>query len=310
MHKSDWDGIIIPQSIASSPKDKIFATLWYMKREGYAESYIHAVGKRLRHLARYVSLDNPEMVKDYIASKQCSPAFKETLVEAYDLYVKANNMHWNKPYYKRYDKLPKIPNEEKINLIIASCSKKYALAFSIIRDLGLRPVELTWLKVKDVDLDSGIVTITSAKHCHGRTLKLKQSTLLMLKNYIANKDLGLNDKLFPIKSSSLSETWRRVRNKVSDKLKDPSLKTIRVYDIRHWKASIEYHKTKDLLYVKSLLGHRDLRTTLRYTHLLDPKDDEFTSAVARTVDEARKLIEQGFEYVCDIEGVKLFRKRK
>jgi integrase len=281
-----------------------------MKREGYAESYIHAVGKRLRHLARYVSLDNPEMVKDYIASKQCSPAFKETLVEAYDLYVKANNMHWNKPYYKRYDKLPKIPNEEKINLIIANCSQKYALAFSMIKDLGLRPIELTWLRVKDIDLENGIVNITSAKHCNARALKLKQSTLLMLKTYIAEKNLSLNDRLFPIKSSSLSEKWRNVRNKVSEKLKDPSLKTIRVYDLRHWKASIEYHRTKDLLYVKSLLGHRDLRATLRYTHLLESKDDEYVSAIARTVEEARKLIESGFEYVCEIDGVKLFRKRK
>jgi integrase len=191
MHKSDWDGVIIPQNIASSPNNKIFATLWYMKREGYAESYINAVSKRLRHLAKYVSLDNPEMVKDYIASKQCSPAFKETLVEAYDLYVKANGMHWSKPYYKRYDKLPKIPTEEKINLIIANCSKKYALAFSMIKDLGLRPIELTWLKVKDVDLENGIVNITSAKHCNARALKLKQSTLLMLKTYIAEKKLEL-----------------------------------------------------------------------------------------------------------------------
>jgi hypothetical protein len=73
---------------------------------------------------------------------------------------------------------------------------------------------------------------------------------------------------------------------------------------------MEYHRTKDLLYVKSLLGHRDLRATLRYTHLLDSKDEEYISAVARTLDEARKLIEQGFEYVCEIDGVKLFRKRK
>jgi hypothetical protein len=82
LHLSDWDGFVIPKNIASSPNNKIFATLWYMKREAYAESYINAVGKRLRHLAKYTSLDNPEMVKDYIASKQCSPAFKETLVRS------------------------------------------------------------------------------------------------------------------------------------------------------------------------------------------------------------------------------------
>jgi integrase len=281
-----------------------------MKREGYAESYIEAVGKRLKHLAKHSNIDNPETVKDFIALKQCSTAFKETLVEAYDLYIKANNMKWNKPYYKRYDKLPKIPSEEKLNMIIANCSKKYALAFSMIKDLGLRPVELTWLKVRDVDLENGIVNITSAKHCNGRTLKIRQSTLLMLRNYINSRNIGLNDKLFPVDSSSLSETWRRIRNKVSEKLRDVTLRTIRLYDLRHWKATVEYHKTKDLLYVKTLLGHKDLRTTLRYTQLLDSKDDEYVSAVARNIEEARRLIESGFEYVCDIESVKLFRKRK
>jgi integrase len=281
-----------------------------MKREGYSESYIKATGKRLRQIAKHCSLDNPEMVKDYIASKNCSPAFKETLVGAYDLYVKANGLKWSKPFYKRYDRLPRIPSEEKINLVIANCSKKYALAFSMIRDLGLRPVELTWLRVKDIDLESGIVTITSAKHCSGRTLRLRQTTLLMLRNYIVTKDLNLNDRLFPINSSSLSETWRRVRNRTAEKLSDLSLKTIRLYDLRHWKATTEYHKTKDLLYVKTLLGHRDLRATLRYTQLLGTKEDEYHSAIARTVEEARKLIEEGYEYVCDVDGVKLFRKRK
>jgi len=38
--------------------------------------------------------------------------------------------------------------------------------------------------------------------------------------------------------------------------------------------------------------------------------DEYSSAVAKTLDEARKLVEAGFEYVTDIEGVSLFRKRR
>jgi hypothetical protein len=59
-----------------------------------------------------------------------------------------------------------------------------------------------------------------------------------------------------------------------------------------------------------LLGHKDLRTTLRYTQLVNFPNDEYVSAVARNVDEARKLIECGFEYICDVDGVKLFRKRK
>jgi hypothetical protein len=71
-----------------------------------------------------------------------------------------------------------------------------------------------------------------------------------------------------------------------------------------------YYKTKDILYVKQQMGHSKIETTLIYTQLVNFKEDEYHSAIAKTVQEAQKLIESGFEYVCEIDGVKLFRKRK
>jgi integrase/recombinase XerD len=281
-----------------------------MKKEAYAESTINAVRKRLLYLAKNCLLDQPEVVKGFVAEKECSNAFKETLVEAYNLYCRANDIVWNKPFYDRYDKLPKIPSEEKLNMIIARSSKKFALILSMMKDLGTRPIELTWLKVKDIDLEKGIVTITSAKHCVGRTLKLKAQTLVMLNAYVLLKKIGQNDRLFPVDSGSISEGYRRFRNKLADNLGDMSLKSIRLYDFRHFKATMEYHRTKDLLHVKRLLGHKDLRTTLRYTQLIEIEGDEYHSATAKTIQEAQKLIEQGFEYVVEIDGFKLFRKRK
>jgi len=73
---------------------------------------------------------------------------------------------------------------------------------------------------------------------------------------------------------------------------------------------MEYHKTKDILYVMRLLGHKNIKNTLIYTQLMEFKDDEFVCKVAKTVEEASQLIEIGFEYVCEFENPKLFRKRK
>jgi len=39
-------------------------------------------------------------------------------------------------------------------------------------------------------------------------------------------------------------------------------------------------------------------------------DDEFICKAARTVEEAKMLVEAGFKYVCDFGGVKLFRKQR
>jgi hypothetical protein len=73
---------------------------------------------------------------------------------------------------------------------------------------------------------------------------------------------------------------------------------------------VEYHKTKDILHVKQLLGHRSINNTLIYTQPVSFEEDEFTARVAHSEKEACKLVEAGFEYVCDFNGNKIFRKHK
>ena len=74
---------------------------------------------------------------------------------------------------------------------------------------------------------------------------------------------------------------------------------------------MKYHKTKDILHVTEVLGHRNIKNTHLYTQLVKVKDeDEYICRIAKTVEQAAQLIEAGFDYVCEIDGVKLFRKRK
>lgn len=49
---------------------------------------------------------------------------------------------------------------------------------------------------------------------------------------------------------------------------------------------MEYAKTKDILYVMKMLGHRDIKTTLMYTQLVSFESDEFHSATSKTIEEA------------------------
>jgi hypothetical protein len=59
-----------------------------------------------------------------------------------------------------------------------------------------------------------------------------------------------------------------------------------------------------------LLGHRSIQNTLKYAQLIEFKDEECTAKVAASEKEACALIEAGFEFVCDYNGNKIFRKRK
>ena len=75
-----------------------------------------------------------------------------------------------------------------------------------------------------------------------------------------------------------------------------------------------YHQTKDILYVMQFLGHKNIKNTLKYVQLEEAlfkeQKEEFVCKVAKTIEEAKELIELGFEYVCEIQDAKLFRKRK
>jgi hypothetical protein len=59
-----------------------------------------------------------------------------------------------------------------------------------------------------------------------------------------------------------------------------------------------------------LLGHKNIKNTLIYTQLIEFEEDEFVCKVAKTVKEAGGLIENGFDFICEFDGARLFRKRK
>ena len=77
---------------------------------------------------------------------------------------------------------------------------------------------------------------------------------------------------------------------------------------------MKYHKTKDPWHVKRILGHKTLSSTEVYINveqaIFQIANDEYHVKVAHDLKEACQLLETGFEYVTDMEGAKLFRKRK
>ena len=80
---------------------------------------------------------------------------------------------------------------------------------------------------------------------------------------------------------------------------------------------MEYHYTKDILYVKQFLGHVTLDNTLLYIQLdkqlfSSIPEDNFITRIADNAEAACKLIEVGFDYVTGEynDGGKIFRKRK
>jgi len=106
----------------------------------------------------------------------------------------------------------------------------------------------------------------------------------------------------------------RQRHRVAAKLQNPRIEKITYHTLRHWKATMLYHKTKDILYVMRFLGHKSIKNILIYIDLetaCHPNGgDDCTTKVAKTEAEICSLIEAGFEYVLQKDDLAYFRKLK
>jgi integrase len=280
-----------------------------LHQRGYAESTLEGISKKLRQIAKNADIMNPEKVLEFISTRQ-SPTTKNLFVQAYDHFARYYNIKWQKPKYRKSEAPIKVPLEENLNYVIETAkSLKRNVAYDILKGTGIRPIELHNLTLENIDLEQGLIHIRSAKHGNPRTLKLKSETLANLRVLIATTKPELKDKIFA-SPHVLARHWREERLKAYGETGNPELLKIRLYDLRHFYATKLYYNTRDILRVKTDLGHRNIQNTLKYTHVVNFKDDEYHSATARTLDEACKLIEAGFEYVTEMDGAKIFRKRK
>jgi integrase len=144
-------------------------------------------------------------------------------------------------------------------------------------------------------------------------LKLPDSTLAMLKEYLTKYNFEQTDVLFP-PTKKQCHIWVLRRNQLAKKLNQPELTKYRLYDLRHYYATMLYAKTKDILLVKQQLGHKRIEHTLIYTHLINFKTDKYITRTVQlgtptTLQEICTLAESGFNKFTEIDGYQIFRKQ-
>lgn len=218
------------------------------------------------------------------------------------------------PSFRIEDKLPFIPLESEIDCIISSVRLKMSVFLRVLKDCAVRPIEAWRLKWIDIDTGNRCLTITPAKYSNARKLKITEQTLnLLLALSKKNQYIFSINGKFETELDHFTRNYEKQRTRISAKLANPRLRLISFRTFRHWKATTLYRQTKDILYVMQFLGHRSIRNTLRYitlSNVISNNEDEYVCKIAKTVEESKALIESGFEYVTELDSVKLFRKRK
>ena len=296
-------------------KGKIVEFLWNAEKQGLAYETIRGYRSCLKALMdRGASLLDPESVKEVLAKeKRWSPNRRRNVINAYTKFLRFLGLSWEKPKCHVPKKLPAfIPMEQEIDALIAGSNRRLAAFLQILKETAMRAGEAFRLKWTDIDFERRLIILNEPeKGSNPRVWKVSQKLMQML-NALPRK----GERIFPNKTlASLKDTFSRTKKRLALKLQNPRLLRIGFHTIRHWKATMEYHRIKDILYVKNLLGHKNIENTEIYINLEraifgDGAEGEFHVKVASKPEEIKALLEVGFEYVCEKDGLLFFRKRK
>ena len=131
--------------------------------------------------------------------------------------------------------------------------------------MGLRVSEVVNIKITDIDSENMQVFIEKAKGKKDRYANLPQTILLELRNYY--KQYKPEKYLFEGQYGG-TYSVRSVQKVFKDALKKAKInKDIGIHGLRHSFATHLLDNGTDVKFIQELLGHNDIKTTLRYLHV-------------------------------------------
>jgi integrase len=295
--------------------------LTHLEGKGRKPATLEAIQKGLKALAIRSDLKNPLQVELAIARYQKQngrPAtnnYKSKLCDCYQHYCKLYKIEWEKPTYTPEPTSIQPPTQEKCSMLIASAKGDLSLKIDLSTQTGLRPCEIQGefgLEAKDIHPDQNTITARIHKGCDARPpLPIKPELTAKLQAYITRKNLKPQDRLFTGTSRRYGEAFRRFRNKLAKKLNDPTIKTIRLYDLRHAYCTKQLKRTQNTETVRQIMGHKHLNTTQKYLHLLGFGNTDWIVEGTNDQERAKQLLKEDFQYqLTTPDGTMLFKKAK
>jgi integrase/recombinase XerD len=214
-------------------------------------------------------------IKDYLqychSTLKLSEATLHSRMNALKFYfeqvLKKEKFFWEIPRPKKPLQLPKVISKEQVaQLINAIENTKHKTIIMLAYACGLRVSEVVSLKIKHIDSQRKIIFIERAKGKKDRIVSLGPGMLIMLREYY--RQYKPTDYLFEgqFENEHLSErSIQQVLQKAKEKAGIKQSGSMHM--LRHSFATHLLDKGIDVVFIQKLLGHNDIKTTLKYLHV-------------------------------------------
>jgi integrase len=295
--------------------------LLHKERKGTSPNTIDTLKKHLISLAQRTDLKNTTEVELAIArylkhdKKPATNNYKKHLCSTYNGYCTHYKIQWEKPHYTEEPHAIQPPSQDKCTMFVASAHGQLSLKIDISIQTGLRPIEIVGQKgitANDIHPDQNTITARITKGCNQRPpLKITPELTARLQAHITRHNIKPTTPLFNCTAKTYSCHFWRLKQTLAKKLNDPTILSIRLYDLRHYYITKQLRKCQNAEIVRHLVGHKRLDTTQKYLHLLSDQSGEWTTEGTTDTKRAKELLDNDFTYqLTTPDGTMLFRKRK
>ena len=140
-------------------------------------------------------------------------------------------------------------------------------------------------------------------------MKISEELSARLKTFITINNTKPDEQLFKGNERRFGEHYRRLRNRLA-KTSRPTIKTIRLYDLRHAYVTKQLRRCQNVETVRQIIGHKQLNTTQKYMHLAGT-NGEWILEGTTDKNRAMQLIAQDFICVNTApDGTMIYKKAK
>jgi len=151
--------------------------------------------------------------------------------------------------------------KEEFERLFENLSETYHDLCYFLVMTGARLGEALSLKWENIIWEAGVAYLPDSKTNRERVLVLSDSVLEVLKKRHEKLKPEKTDRVFQHSDSEFRRAFKRALEKAG------LPRSIRIHDLRHTFASWLAMKGVPLQQIKDLLGHSQISTTLRYSHL-------------------------------------------